>query len=321
MLVTLTPNPALDLGGIVNQLIPNEKSYVHHETRFPGGNGINAARMAKKMGLRVVAGGFLGGGIGQEVEKLLKREGVRSQFIKISGSTRISVTVSNRKTHLQTRLSFPGPQILSREVEKLSRWLAPIESPSILVLGGSLPPGFSMNRLKLMTQELRRRGIDVIMDMPAKELRPLIGSYPLLIKPNLIEFQELTHEYVQSLASVLKAARKLTSRVSWVCVSSIEGGAVLLSRDQAWFGETPKIAIKTTVGAGDSMVGAMASVLSRCDPGLRASSRLGESLLRWGLSAAAATLTTPGTQLGDYSQMKKFYPKIRIREIPFNGRG
>ena len=38
---TLTPNPALDLGGIADKIVPNEKSYVHDEKRYPGGNGIN----------------------------------------------------------------------------------------------------------------------------------------------------------------------------------------------------------------------------------------------------------------------------------------
>jgi 1-phosphofructokinase family hexose kinase len=315
MVFTLTPNPALDLGGVVNRLVPNEKSYVHQETRFPGGNAINAARMMKKLGSSVIAGGFLGGGIGQEVKRLLKQEGVRSQFVKISESTRVSVTVSHRKTHLQTRLSFAGPRVLPREVESLARWLAPIQSPSILVLGGSLPPGFSSLVLRSMIRGLRSRGVDLVLDMPARELSPLLASHPLLIKPNVIEFQELMGGSGQSVPSVVRAAKKLKRQISWICVSSVEGGALLINGNRAWWGQIPKIKIKSTVGAGDSMVGAMTSVLSLCDPGNRTSHELGESLLRWGLSAAGATLMTPGTQLGEVSQIRLLYPKIRIREV------
>src|SRR5690242_15734995 len=72
MIYTITPNPALDLGGVVDRLVPNEKSYVQDETRFPGGNAINAARIIKKLGQPVIASGFLGGGTGDEIEKLLR---------------------------------------------------------------------------------------------------------------------------------------------------------------------------------------------------------------------------------------------------------
>jgi fructose-1-phosphate kinase PfkB-like protein len=35
-ILTVTPNPALDLGGVVEEIIPNEKNYVEQETRHPG---------------------------------------------------------------------------------------------------------------------------------------------------------------------------------------------------------------------------------------------------------------------------------------------
>ena len=106
MIYTVTPNPTLDMGGTVDQLVPNEKNYVQDETRFPGGNGINAARIIKRLGVPVIATGFLGGGIGTVIENLLKDERVAHRFVKISGTTRVGITVSSRKTHLQTRISF-----------------------------------------------------------------------------------------------------------------------------------------------------------------------------------------------------------------------
>ncbi len=39
MIITLTPNPALDVSGTVSNLVPNEKSYVSHELRLPGAMG------------------------------------------------------------------------------------------------------------------------------------------------------------------------------------------------------------------------------------------------------------------------------------------
>ncbi len=57
MIISLTPNPALDVSGLVTRLTPNEKSYVTHEIRLPGGNGINAARIAQRLGSKVTVTG------------------------------------------------------------------------------------------------------------------------------------------------------------------------------------------------------------------------------------------------------------------------
>jgi 1-phosphofructokinase family hexose kinase len=312
MIYTITPNPSLDLGGLVEELVPNEKSYVHDETRFPGGNAINAARIIKKFNQPVIASGFLGGGIGREVESLLKREGVRCQFIQIKGHTRISLTVSDQNTHLQTRLSFPGPKISSQEIKSLAHWVKSISSPALIVMGGSLPPGFSVTHLKQMIQIAHEQSIPCIVDVPGKPLKELIESRPLLIKPNLMEFRDLVGKKVTTIQEVTKAAKKINQKVPLICISSVEGGALLVTPEKVWFGKTPPIRVKTTVGAGDSMVGAMSAQIWKQKI---KTFEGGGDLLRWGLAAAAATLITPGTTLGEYKKMTHFYPLVKITEV------
>ena len=125
MIYTVTPNPALDLGGVVDQIAPNEKNYVHGETRYPGGNAINVARVLTRLRVPVLATGFLGGSIGDEIRNLLDEEGVAHDFVSIQGHTRISITVSNLSNHQQTRFSFPGPTIRPRELIALERRVFP----------------------------------------------------------------------------------------------------------------------------------------------------------------------------------------------------
>lgn len=312
MIFTITPNPALDLGGMVENLVPDEKSYIHHETRFPGGNAINAARVIKKFDQPVVAGGFLGGGIGLEIESLLKKEKVSCRFIRIQGSTRVNVTVSNAKTHLQTRLSFPGPTILPTETRALINWVRKLPSPSLIVIGGSLPPGFPVRHLKHLIQVSNKKRNPCIIDVPGSVLRELVNSKPFLIKPNLTEFQELTGKKPSSISDVIREAKKINSKIPFICVSSVEDGALLVTPEKVWFGTIPKVKVKTTVGAGDSMVGAMSARIWNSD---QPSFDKGEDLLRWGLAAATATLTTQGTSLGEYRKIIQYYNKVKIREI------
>jgi fructose-1-phosphate kinase PfkB-like protein len=223
---------------------------------------------------------------------------------------------------MQTRLSFPGPQIRANEAEDLFKQVARIKNPGIVVIGGSLPPGVSPAYLQRMIRSLRSRQVPTLVDVPGEILKRVISAEPLFIKPNLLEFQELVGKKVVSISSVLKEARRLSHKVPLICVSSVEGGALLITRDSAWFGRAPRVKIKTTVGAGDSMVGAIAANLwnySKRKAAWRAFEPLPDDvvgdLLRWGLASAAATLETHGTELGAGRQIRALYRKVRVEKV------
>lgn len=317
-IISITLNPALDLGGLVNELIPNEKNYVHHETRFPGGNGINAARIIHRLGVPVVTTGFLGGGVGSEIEILLDREGLKHDFIKIQNPTRISVTVSNLETHLQTRLSFSGPKITSENWEALKNHIKKYPTNGLAVVGGSLPPGVDGKLFQTLLDRLTSHGISCIVDVPGAILKESLNANPLLMKPNLLEFQELIGRRVSSIQDVASEAQKLLSKIPLLCISSVENGALLVTKTGVWFGRIPNVEVQTTVGAGDSMVGAMAAKLFewRKSSSEKSFSSLGQErggdLLQWGLAASCATLIVKGTQLGDSKDINRFYPRIEI---------
>lgn len=307
-ILAITPSPALDLGGIVDDLKPNEKSYVHNETRSPGGNAVNAARILTRLKIPVVATGFLGGSAGQEIKTLLDAEGVTNKFIKIKGHSRICVTVSNKADHRQTRLTFPGPRISAEEKSRFFKFLQSRKNISFLVFGGSLPKGLNSVDIVHLMRFARSRKIKCIIDCPGSILRELIDGRPLLIKPNLSEFQEVTGSSVRSISGVQKEARKLLDRVPYICVSSVEDGALLVTRQQSYFGRIPKVKVRSTVGAGDSMVGAMTAQLFL-------KNESAEDILRWGLAAAAATLTHPGTAFGNAHEIRRLYSKTMISVV------
>lgn len=313
MIYTITPNPALDLGGIVDAIIPNEKTYVQNETRFPGGNAINAARIITRLQVPAIASGFLGGAIGNEIKQLLDAEKVYHHFIPIRGNTRINITLSNLKSHFQTRISFPGPHILPKEIKELEKWLTRIPTPSLFIIGGSLPLGFEIKNLRKLIQIITMNRFPCVVDMPGHCMQPLIDLPLFLIKPNLIEFQQLIGKSVNSLSQVVREAQVKLSHIPYICVSSVEGGAVLLTQKEIVFGKIPKIKIQSTVGAGDSMVGAICARLWKLR--MKLNSLSAEDLLRWGLAASAATLAETGTTLGSKKAILGFLKQIEVTRI------
>lgn len=312
---TLTPNPALDLSGHVNAIIPNEKNYVHHPRLDPGGNGINAARIARRLGSRPVLLGFLGGATGVQLRQLLKKEGLRQRFTDIRATTRTNVTVSNDQTHQQTRLTFPGPEIRASEVRQLIHEIAGLRGPGILVLGGSAPGGCTADFYTSMIRVAQKADLSLIVDVPVNEMKKILSNSKnklLLIKPNQVEFEELVQEENLNEAGMVRLARPLLDRVEVVCVSLAERGALVVLREGAWLIRPPRVHTRGTVGAGDSMVGAMTSRLAR------SRWRDVENVLdaaRWGVAAGAATATTEGTSLGSAKLIRELYAKARTARL------
>ena len=312
MIISLTPNPALDVSGLVERLTPNEKSYVTQEMRLPGGNGINAARIAQRLGSKVIVTGFLGGASGAELSLLLKSEKISQKFIDIRGRTRTNVTISLEKSHQQTRLSFPGPKIQASEKKKLLTFLRS-KKPTLVLIGGSLPQGISNSFIKSLITANRALEIPTFLDVPGKNLKEIISARPVFIKPNLTEFQDMTGTRTAKLKDVLKIARRLSPMIPLQCISSVEGGALLVTKEHAWFGKIPKIKVESTVGAGDSMVGGMAHSFMKGR--MVMSEKSCELMLRTGLAAACATLSHKGLTLGTRPMITHFLPKIQIIQI------
>lgn len=309
MIYSITFNPALDVSGTVESLIPNEKSYVYDEVYTPGGNGVNAGIIAHRLGADITLSGFLGGANGKVICSLLDQEKIEHHFIETKSNTRINLTISNKKDHKQTRLSFPGAHVSSGEWKRLVTFLNQVTSQDIVIIGGSLPSGVSTAKISALIRQLIKKNIFCMVDSPSHALKELIPAKPSFIKPNLKEFQELTKTKVRTIKGVLKEIKKHHSSVPLICVSSVEGGAILANEEEAWFGTTPNIVIRSTVGAGDSMVGGMAYLLA-----LNPKSSL-EELLKIGLAASSATLSNRGMTLGSRGEIRKFLSRIKVRNL------
>lgn len=309
MIYSITFNPALDVSGTVDSLIPNEKSYVYDELYTPGGNGVNAGIIAHRLGAEIALSGFLGGANGKVISSLLDKEKIEHHFIETKTNTRINLTISNKKDHKQTRLSFPGAHVTNAEWKKLVTYLNQVTNKDIVIIGGSLPSGVSTEKISALIRQLIKKKIFCMVDSPSRALQELIPAKPSFIKPNLKEFQELTKSRGSSIHAVLKEIKKLHKDVPLICVSSVEGGAILANEHEAWFGTTPHLSIRSTVGAGDSMVGAMAYLLA-----INPKSSLDE-LLKIGLAASSATLSNRGMTLGSRKEIRKFLSRIKVRNL------
>ena len=145
-ILTVTPNPALDIATSTLHVEPTRKLRCGPAVRHPGGGGINVARVAVRLGAHVRAIYPAGGSAGQELQALVQRDGVQSSVIPTEGATREDLTVLDETTREEFRFVLPGPYLSEPEWRQCLEALASCElRPDFICASGSLPPGAPEN--------------------------------------------------------------------------------------------------------------------------------------------------------------------------------
>ncbi|WP_457089844.1 1-phosphofructokinase family hexose kinase [Microvirga sp. P5_D2] len=299
--ITLTMNPALDIATSADAVIPTDKIRCGAPRYDPGGGGINVARVIRTLGGDAFAVFPAGGAVGMALDALLDREHILYCRVPIMGVTRESFTVDERRSGQQYRFVLPGPTLAEEEWQAcLARLARLAESARFIVASGSLPPGAPADFFQQVADLAKHLGTRFVLDTSGDALRQTrSGVY--LLKPSLRELQEWVGRDLPEEADQIAAARSLIAQgVSEVMVVSLGAkGALLVSAEEAEWLAPIAVPIRSAVGAGDSMVGAIVFGLTR---GLDL-----HHAVRLGMAAGAATLMTPGTELCQREDVERLY--------------
>lgn len=291
-IVTITPNPAVDLSTSVERIVPVDKLRGTSQRRDPGGGGINVARVIKRLGGDVSAIYPVGGVTGDLLRRFLDGEGVPSRTFAIAEEIREDFFVSETSTGRLFRFILPGPTLSYEEWQECLTMLSRLEPfPRFVVASGSLPRGVPDDFYARVTRIVKQRGARMILDASGPALAIAVAEGVELIKPNLREMSELAGHEPSDAGEWEAAAKALvhTGRVSIVALTMGHLGAVLVTRNQVWRAKPIAVAPLGAVGAGDSFLGALLwKIASGGD--------LKESF-RYAVAAGAAALLHQGTGL------------------------
>jgi len=309
-IVTITMNPAIDVSTSVGQVEPVRKLRCTAARRDPGGGGVNVARVVGRLGGEVLAIYPAGGVIGRLLTELIAAEQAPSLPVAIAGETREDFTVIETTTGREYRFILPGPRLSAAE------WRACLEAafasgpaPRFLVASGSLPPGVPDDFQARLAAAARAAGTRMVLDSSGPALKAALAAGVYLVKPNLREMQELTGETLADDPGRLAAARRIIAAggAEMVALTLGDAGALLVAADRAW--RAPALAIRpvSSVGAGDSFLGAMVWAL--------ADGRAPEEALRYGMAAGSAALLRPGTELCRPADVRRLLPLVQIEAL------
>jgi fructose-1-phosphate kinase PfkB-like protein len=128
------------------------------------------------------------------------------------------------------------------------------------------------------------------------------------MKPNVEELSELVGSSLRTPAEVRAAAESLLDRgVQRVVVSMGGDGAVFVDRGRALLARPPAVTVRSTVGAGDAMVGGIVAAMLRGLPL--------EDAARWGTASGAYAVTRIGAGIDDPAAYQKLIDEVVIERL------
>ncbi len=304
-IITLTLNPALDKSIAVAKLVPDKKLTCSDAKVEPGGGGINVSRAIKHLGGESEAIFLTGGYTGKQFEALMQLEQIAIHPIYIQGDLRENFVVFDASAQQQFRFGMQGPEIAEPEWQQVLDYLDTMDEVAYIIASGSLPPGVPADFFGRLAIIARKKNARLVVDTSGEALKHAVKEGLFLIKPNLGELSNLYGKENLAKDEILHAARTIINNggCEIMVVSMGAEGAILVSKENYFRVVPPKVAMKSTVGAGDSMVGAM--MLALCE------NRSLLDTLYYGVAAGTAATMNAGTALCKKEDVERLFEEMK----------
>ncbi|MFE7197769.1 1-phosphofructokinase family hexose kinase [Microbacterium oxydans] len=283
MILTVTPNPALDLTWRVDRLVEGGTHRADAGAARAGGKGLNVARVAHAEGADVLAVTTVGGRVGEEFAEELRASGVPHALVPVAGETRRSIAVVDAALGDTTIINERGVNptdgewaaLLAEVVERLA-------GARVLVVSGSLPPGAPESLIPMLIAVGRDAGVPVIVDTSGPALLLAADAGATVLKPNAAEMVEAT-----GIADPVDGARSLIARGAELVLLSLGAeGMLAVTGTELVHARLDEPLSGNPTGAGDAGVAACAVLYA-------AGVRDPEQILRRATAWSAAAVLTP----------------------------
>ncbi len=286
MIVTLTPNPSLDLTYELEEMLRGEVQRAVTVSVEAGGKGINVSRNLVANGVDSRAVAPVGGPSGEQFLSLLEESRIKLARVPVNEPVRANITIVEREGVL-TKINAAGPNLSNAEVDRLLQETATAGSGADWIAAcGSLPPGAPKDLLARVVTAAREAGCRAAVDSSGAPLIAALEAKPDLLKPNLEELSEIAGRRLTTFGDVLAAAEEVrASGIATVFVSLGADGAILVDESGARHADTLPFTPRSTVGAGDALLA-----------GFLAAGGAGVAALVEGVAWGAAAARLPGTR-------------------------
>ncbi|MDD6273919.1 MAG: 1-phosphofructokinase [Clostridiaceae bacterium] len=308
MIVTFTMNPAIDRTLLIPDFEPGKVNHVGITITDAGGNGVNVCRALKIMGTDSMTCGFIAGKNGRFIKDTLSSLNIPYDFVDVPGETRINIKIVDRNG-LHTDINESGFEINETDFNRLKERLTQyVRRDNSIVLCGSTPPNFTVERYGQICQMISARSCELFLDTSGKLLLEGLKAKPVYVKPNVQELEATLGDKFTTHEDICRGARELIGLGAQnVVVSMGAEGAIFMNESQTLFVEAPKVPVRGPVGAGDVMMaGIVHARQNRMDF---------ETTACYAVAAASASVTVEGTRMAQRRDVLKLFPSISAVRI------
>lgn len=310
MILTVTPNPALDRVIYIEAFEPETVMRTTHVVNSVGGKGIDSSVALRTMGVETVGMCYLAGDIGHQLEALIEAYGITSDSIWVGGETRIAHVISETKLHRHSHIIIGEIQVTPEDLDTLiERCRSHLKQADWLITGGSLPPGVPETIFGTLAELGREAGVPVLVDTSGKALPATLHGQPTILKMNRAEFLEAFGAPSGNLDDLVTRGQEILveAQIPTIILTLGKEGLLALTQEGVFHAVAPPQTQVNAAGAGDAASAALAWRLS-----------LGESWpepLRWAAAAGAAVVLTEGTTDCDMDEIHRIYDLTQVRQI------
>jgi 1-phosphofructokinase family hexose kinase len=259
VIVTVTPNPALDLTYQIPELRAGETLRVPAPAARAGGKGVNVARVIRQAGREARAVLTAGGPRGEALRRDLADSGIPAVVVPTTGESRATVTIVEEGSGAATVLAEEGAPLAPAETAALqSAAIAELRGASALVISGSLAPGIPAGFAAELVREARAAGVPCVVDAVGEALALACAAGAHAVKPNRDELAATT-----STTDPLAGAEALVELGAGIVFVSLGAeGLLAVSRHGRLRAALREPLTGNPTGAGDAAVAAIADAFA-----------------------------------------------------------
>lgn len=303
MILTVCCNPCIDKYLYVKGFEKHALNRVTDTLTCIGGKGINVAKAVSVLGCSVHATGFMGSKSIKTFSEELNKLGISSSFTLFPGYTRTNYKINDIDGSI-TEMNEAGTEI-NPSLQKDFLSLIKTIDCDFLILSGSLPKGVPDTYYSEIAKSTNR---PFAVDAEKEKLLPTLPYEPEIVKPNLHELEEIAGRKLTDLKEiVLECTSLIKLGAKRVLLSMGSDGAILVTPSESYIAKAPKVTVKSTVGAGDTMLASSSISIIRGDTGI--------DILKNAVAGGTAAVMSDGTNPITLSNYEMLLDKIVVEKI------
>jgi 1-phosphofructokinase family hexose kinase len=242
----------------------------------------------------------------------LTGEAILNDFVRIGDESRTSTAVVDPTSGSYTEINEWGPDVEPQELEMLMEKLHYLANGAdFVVFAGSLPRGVDDDFYGEAIRDLKRRGVQTVLDSEGLPLRRGTEAEPGLVSPNQREAEALVGQELYDDEDFMMALDAIAEIGAQNVLITMESGCVGRFREERkvrrFRARTPRLEALSAVGSGDTLLAGFIAA--------RFAGRGTEEALAAAVAAGAVSTLEVGAGRFEPRDVARLEAEVRVEEL------